>query len=325
MHKRFVNHCTIELSLIPQGPILIKSGQEDINPSKPKMEFVQTFHSGGNSIYLPGSSLKGAIRSHAERIVRTVGSDERPINSDSSQLWANDPLNDKYEYLKDQNNKDLPATEIYKKSSFTDQIFGNTSIASRIRIEDAYPQDKTKLKIEQRHGVAIDRVFGSVAVGPFDYEVCTSGEFHTKIHLKNFSLAQLGLVGLVLRDLNDGWFAIGFAKSRGLGNVKIKYHKAVVQYPGCKLEDSQIKTFGKQQTWSNTALIGAGEFLQGENENPYKFPFPDNQNTPIAATEMDLGFGVQLTWNGDTETGVPNLFKSAVKEWSKLLTEETAA
>ncbi|MCJ8281330.1 MAG: CRISPR-associated protein, partial [Rivularia sp. ALOHA_DT_140] len=54
MHKRFVNNCTIELSLIPQGAILIKSGQEDINPSKPKMEFVQTYHQGKKSIYLPG-------------------------------------------------------------------------------------------------------------------------------------------------------------------------------------------------------------------------------------------------------------------------------
>ncbi|MCJ8279298.1 MAG: RAMP superfamily CRISPR-associated protein, partial [Rivularia sp. ALOHA_DT_140] len=256
----------------------------------------------------------------AERIVRTVGNDEPPDSDNRNQLWATDPLNDKYEYLKDQSQPD-----IYRKSTFTDQIFGNTSIASRIRIEDAYPQDIDSLKIEQRHGVAIDRVFGSVAVGPFDYEVCTRGEFHTKIHLKNFSLAQLGLIGLVLRDLNDGWFAIGFAKSRGLGNVNIKYHKAVVLYPGCKLEDNKIKAFGKQQTWSNTALLGAGEFLQGKNQNPYNFPFPDNQNTPVAATEMDLNFGVQLTWNNDGETGVPDLFKWAVKQWSKLLTEEAAA
>ncbi|MEO0935586.1 MAG: RAMP superfamily CRISPR-associated protein [Cyanobacteria bacterium J06641_2] len=320
MHKRLVNHCTIELSLIPQGPILIKSGQEDVNPSKPKMEFVQTFHPGGDSIYLPGSSLKGAIRSHAEKIVRTVGSDEYPNSDNNNQLWASDPLTDKYEYLKDQSQAD-----IYKKSSFTDQIFGNTSIASRIRIEDAYPQDTTKLKIEKRYGVAIDRVFGSYAVGPFDYEVCTDGEFHTKIHLKNFSLAKLGLIGLVLRDLNDGWFAIGFAKSRGLGNVKVNYHKAIVQYPSCQLEDNQIKAFGKQQTWSNTALIGAGEFLQGENQNPYDFPFPDIQNTSIEAKKMELNFGTQLIWNNEGEKTVSNLFELAVKQWSKLLTEETAA
>ncbi|MFB2898403.1 RAMP superfamily CRISPR-associated protein [Aerosakkonemataceae cyanobacterium BLCC-F50] len=126
MHKQLVNHCTIDLSLIPDSPILIKSGKEGADPTKPDMEFVETYHAGTRSIYLPGSSLKGAIRAHAERIVRTVGSDRY----DSKKPWANDPLNDKYDYLKDKS-----SAEIYKLSSFTDQIFGNTSIASRIRIE----------------------------------------------------------------------------------------------------------------------------------------------------------------------------------------------
>jgi CRISPR/Cas system CSM-associated protein Csm3 (group 7 of RAMP superfamily) len=73
MHKRFVNQCTIDLTIVPCGPILIKSGKEGADPTKPDMEFVETYHAGGRSIYLPGSSLKGAIRAHAERIVRTVG------------------------------------------------------------------------------------------------------------------------------------------------------------------------------------------------------------------------------------------------------------
>lgn len=72
MHKKFVNHCTIDLTIIPDGPILIKSGKEGADPTKPDMEFVETYHAGGRTIYLPGSSLKGAIRAHAERIVRTI-------------------------------------------------------------------------------------------------------------------------------------------------------------------------------------------------------------------------------------------------------------
>ena len=92
MHKKFVNHCTIDLTIIPDGPILIKSGKEGADPTKPDMEFVETYHAGGRTIYLPGSSLKGAIRAHAERIVRTVG-DEKP--NTKNLPWANDPLNDK--------------------------------------------------------------------------------------------------------------------------------------------------------------------------------------------------------------------------------------
>ncbi len=314
MHKRFVNQCTIDLTLVPCGPILIKSGKEGADPTKPDMEFVETYHAGGRSIYLPGSSLKGAIRAHAERIVRTVGRDKRPNNPDL--LWANDPLNDNYDYLKN-NGKPLPASEIYKQSSFTDQMFGNTSLASRVRIEDAYPVDPKQLKVEERNGVAIDRVFGSVAVGPFNYQVCTSGEFHTKIHLKNFSLAQLGLIGLVLRDLNEGWFGLGFAKSRGLGMVEVKLNSAVVQYPGCVLENQQIRSLGEQQQWSHTSLLGAGVFIEEEERQRYGFPANDVQETPIAAESMPLGFGVQLKWQGDNQ--VQDLFIKAVRSWCQIL------
>ena len=316
MHKQFVNHCTIDLTLIPDGPILIKSGEEGADPTKPNMEFVETYHAGGKSIYLPGSSLKGAIRAHAERIIRTIGTDKRPSNANT--LWASNPLNlDEMKYL--DNISD--SQDIYRLSSFTDQIFGNTSIASRLRIEDAYPIDKKQLKIQERNGVAIDRVFGSVAVGPFNYQVCTAGEFRTKIHLKNFSLAQLALIGLVLRDLNDGWFGIGFAKSRGLGTVTVKYNSAVVQYPGCVLDESsnQIKEIVKSGRWGHTCLLGAGEFLDSEEAANYGFPKPDREKTPIAAEPMALGFGVQLKWQGDGEIGVPNLFECAVRAWSDIL------
>lgn len=313
MHKKFVNHCTIDLTITPDGPIMIKSGKEGADPTKPDMEFVETYHAGGYSIYLPGSSLKGAVRAHAERIVRTVGS-EKSNRTKLNHLWANDPLNDKYDYLKDLKS----GSEIYQLSSFTDQIFGNTSIASRLRIEDAYPETSKALKIEERNGVAIDRVFGSVAVGPFNYQVCTAGEFRTKLHLKNFTLAQLGLIGLVLRDLDDGWFGLGFAKSRGLGNVSVKLNQAVVQYPGCVLSDDkkQISAFGTQKQWSYTYLLGAGEFLTADEAKLYGFPHSDHEDTPVSAQEMKLGFGVQLTWG---EGRVTDLFERGVRHWSSLL------
>ncbi|NER23648.1 MAG: CRISPR-associated protein [Symploca sp. SIO1C2] len=319
MHKRFVNHCTIELTLVPCGPILIKSGKDGADPTKPDMEFVETYQAGGRSIYLPGSSLKGSIRAHAERIVRTVGSDCLPDNADI--LWANDPLKDQYDYLKDKS-----AYDIYRLSSFTDQMFGNTAIASRIRIEDAYPDKSQPLKIEERNGVAIDRVFGSVAVGPFNYQVCTAGAFKTKIHLKNFSLAQLGLIGLVLRDLDEGWFGLGFAKSRGLGRVEVKLNSAVVQYPGCILDEDnrQIYSFGRQGQFPqpDTALLGVGMFLEEEEQKRYNFPVDDVQATPIRGASMTLGFGVQLQWQGDEQ--VQDLFTKAVHSWRKKLTGTAA-
>ena len=310
MHKRFVNHCTIDLTIAPCGPMLIKSGKEGADPTKPDMEFVETYHQGGRSIYLPGSSLKGAIRAHAERIVRTVGGDQ----PSSGPVWASDPL-DRSAFRDLEKEKDTQT--VYRLSSFTDQMFGSTAIASRIRIEDAYPVDRSQLKIEERNGVAIDRVFGSVAVGPFNYQVCTAGEFRSKIHLKNFTLAQLGLIGLVLRDLNDGWFGLGFAKSRGMGLVEAKLNSAVVQYPGCVLRDGSIQAMGTDQRWDRTLLLGAGEFLAETEAGRYGFPKPDQQETPVAGADMALGFGVQLTWSGTEQ--VKDLFTRSVKSWSQVL------
>ena len=309
MHKRFVNHCTIDLSISPDGPILIKSGKEGADPTKPDMEFVEAYYKGGRSIFLPGSSLKGAIRAHTERIVRTVGKDKRS-NNNSNELWANDPLNDDYSYLKNAKT----GSEVYCLSSFTDRMFGNTSIASRVRIEDAYPAPGKPVKLEERNGVAIDRVFGSVAVGPFNYQVCTEAEFRTKIHIKNFTLAQLAVLGLVLRDLDEGWFGLGFAKSRGLGTVKVTLNSATVSYPGCVLKDGEICLLGSDKKWTVNKLLGAGMFL---DDNPYDFPKPDEAIVPVSAEPMDLNFGVKLTWSGEEQ--VKDIFVKAMQGWRNLL------
>lgn len=308
MHKRLVNHCTLDFSIRPVGPLLVKAGKEGADPTKPDMEFVETYHSGGRSVYLPGSSLKGAIRAHAERIVRTVGGDKAPSGGRSG-LWANDPINGNDEHLK---GKTPP--EIYRQSSFTEQIFGNTALASRLRIEDAYPNRDHPLKLEERNGVAIDRVFGSVAVGPFNYQVCTDGEFCSKIHLKNFTLAQLALIGLVLRDLDQGWFGLGFGKSRGLGTVEVQFNSAQVSYPGCVLQDGHIQLLGSSKRWTTNKLLGVGEFL---TDNPYGFSEDDEVIVPVGGKEMDLGFGVQLTWQGAEQ--VKDIFIKAMPKWRELL------
>ena len=320
MHKRFVNQCTLDISLIPKGPVLIKSGQEGADPTKPSMEFVETFYARGRSIYFPGSSLKGPIRAHAERIVRTIGSDTVPSKATREDkkkqpLWASDPLKlDGYKYLEEV----LDSATIYRWSSFTDQLFGSVEIASRLRISDAYPVDVAKVRTEERNGVAIDRVFGSVAVGPFDYEVCTAGEFQTKIYLKNFTLDQLGLLGLVLRDLDDGWFGLGFAKSRGMGLVQVKLNWAKVEYPGCVMDGEQFMLLGSdREPWSQNALLGAGMFLSEEERENYGFPADDMQIADVTGEAMDYGMGVKLLWTGGQ---VKALFRLAVQSWQKRLT-----
>jgi len=116
MHKQLVNQCIIHLSLVPKGPLLIKSGRQGADPTKADMEFVETYHQGEKSIYLPGSSLKGAIRAHAERIVRTVGGDRPNQNG----VWANDPNSRDRDENRHVNTSS--GTRTYETSSFTEQM-----------------------------------------------------------------------------------------------------------------------------------------------------------------------------------------------------------
>jgi CRISPR/Cas system CSM-associated protein Csm3 (group 7 of RAMP superfamily) len=71
MLKQLLNECVIELMIEPDGPILVKSGRDTVRG--PNMAFVRTWRNGQEEVYLPGSSLKGVLRSHAERITRTLG------------------------------------------------------------------------------------------------------------------------------------------------------------------------------------------------------------------------------------------------------------
>ena len=220
MHKRLLNEAILDFTIVPDGPILIKAGDTGADPTRPDMEFVRTWYDGKRVVYLPGPSLKGVIRSHCERIARTVGEGRscNPVVKEKSCVKLND--------LKQEHN----GVHVHSRSCFICQMFGNTVLAGRVRTKDAYPVNPDDVRTEERNGVAIDRVFGSVAVGPFQMEVVTVGEFQTRIAIRNFTIAQLGLLALALRDLKLGRVGVGFGKSRGLGHVTLEWDTLTVRY-----------------------------------------------------------------------------------------------
>ena len=218
MHKRWLNEMVLEFKVVPQGPVLIKRGDTGADPTRPDMEFVRTWRDGQEVVYLPGPSLKGVLRSHCERIVRTIDEAHscNPVRKGKSCVDLRH-LEQKHD-----------GAYVHARSCFICQMFGNTVLAGRVRTADAYPVGE--VRVEERDGVAIDRVFGSVAVGPFQFEVVTSGTFETRVTVHNFTIAQLGLLGLALRDIKLGRVGIGFGKSRGLGRVTLEWGKLTVRY-----------------------------------------------------------------------------------------------
>jgi len=265
MHKQLFNEAIIKLIISPVGPILIKAGEGEADPTSPDMSFVRTVYGGREMVYLPGSSLKGVLRAHSERLARTV---------QGKRGLACDPLDDRHACAQ-RLEKEWSGAQKYKESCFLCQLFGNTSLSSHFRIADAHPI--SEYRTEERNGVAIDRVFGSVAVGPFNYETVTAGAFETTLYVKNFTLAQLGLLALALRDLSAGRVRLGFAKSRGLGVVTSQVEALTLRYPFCELKEGRLRLLGGRDLGVTNQLIGVGKFAGDES---YGYPLNDTVAMP---------------------------------------------
>ena len=314
MHKRIVNQAIIKLVISPIGPLLIKASDQGADPTKPDMEFVETYHAGGRDVYLPGSSLKGALRAHCERIVRTLGGN-RPSRG---RVWACDPLKQDAPCRKLEDRHEENTAAIYRDSCTVCKVFGSTDIAAHSRISDAYPIDSTKIQREERNGVAIDRVFGSVAVGPFNFEVITAGEFTTNITLKNFTTAQLALIALAIRDFDQQRVSIGFAKSRGLGQVSMKVKQVAIHYPTAIVENDKLQSLGNlSKDFGSKIVIGAGELVSDDDQQAYGFPESDTVETEVTAQMDEFGFGA--TQSFETSDDITALWRGCVNSWKKVV------
>lgn len=221
MHGRLYNELVLEIAISPRTPLIIKSGEKaGIDPARPDMEFVRTTRRNSNgepedTIYIPGSSLRGVLRAHAERLLRSLQNDLACIITERNCIKSK-----KLEESK------VSGEQAYRESCYACRLFGNTAIASRLQIGDLYPYGEQEPLTETRYGVAIDRVTGAVAVGPFQMEIVTSACFLGTLVLRNFTVGQLGLLSAALLDIADELVALGHAKSRGLGRVRLNFNRA---------------------------------------------------------------------------------------------------
>lgn len=239
MLKRLLCQIDVVLLIKPVDPILIKSGYPLVVSKSGNMPFVRTYRNDKWEVFLPGSSLKGVIRSHAERICRTLKEksvclpyQKYPQNGNLSQDEIDGiSCGNRFEKKKKGNDNKPPKNEeVYKYSCPACRMFGSTYFAGRCSISDAYAKGSAP-EPELRDGVAIDRFTGGSAdTAKFDLEVVTQGVFKTTITLRNFELWQVGLLGLILKDFEDEIIRIGSGKSRGLGRVKGEVESMCLTY-----------------------------------------------------------------------------------------------
>ncbi len=239
MLKMLLSECLIDFSIKSETPLLIKSGMERVED--PDMFPIKTFRTRNGKmkeeVFIPGSSLKGVIRSHSEKITRTFRQGKEPAccNPFEKDKRKSDLACSEYfeRYKKQKHIKKLNGMDSYRQSCLICKLFGSTENASRLIVRDAYVKDDSNVKLETRTGVGIDRFTGgSVSGALFSLEVATNAEFKAHLYIRNFELWQLGLLAYAFKDFEDGIISIGYGKSRGFGRVIGKVDKVEIRYLG---------------------------------------------------------------------------------------------
>jgi CRISPR/Cas system CSM-associated protein Csm3 (group 7 of RAMP superfamily) len=249
MFSQRLNEVQVRLTIVPQGPLLIKDGRHhpdgdrrrrsfhpDVtrNPARPRrreghgygdydsdtlcfdMACVWTRTAGVARYYLPGSSLRGLLRVTAERIVaRWNPAWARAADPFccASESWVND---------KREHEHSPAGSAIYAKAGPIERCFGHTALRGRLTIQDAYLSHEHDAAPIVRDGVGIDRRTGAAVENiKFQFEAITGGRFTTTLSLVNYEHWQLGLLAHMLTDLDAGAIRVGYATRRGLGRVRV--------------------------------------------------------------------------------------------------------
>lgn len=299
MFSRQMNQIRLDLSIVPNGPLLIRSGRQGADPTRPNLECVRTTVDGKPSVFIPGSSLKGVMRSHAERLLR------------SEDLQITDTFSKDAAQAFDQG---APGVETYAGSCPLGRTFGNLHVKGHVSVSDLIPgghapsgsdERSRELEranaVEQRNGVGIDRLLGAASRGSlFDEEVVVQGRFDGRILLRNVQLYQLAMVLLVLRDLDEGFLQLGSSTTRGHGFVKAEIRALVI-------ESRRGKAPGGQ-------LLGAGDLLADDD---YKLFADDRIGLPAG-----LEVTPELMWDRLTVPGerIDEMAEALVEgPWSRFL------
>lgn len=217
----------IEIHWRPRLPVMVKAGQDGL--ATDLLPFVSRLSDGSIALTLPGAGIKGALRSQAERIVRTVLN--KDVAEDAPLHEAVDvPIVREIFGLARQRTRQrgddtgpgrgrLAVRTVYAQS-------GRTAEEWRRLADDTPPPGLTRAM-----HVAIDRWTGGAAEA-FLYSATEPDPnasrwrplvLEYRPRQGDNAALHLALLWLALEDLRAGRIALGFGKNRGYGEIVVEF------------------------------------------------------------------------------------------------------
>lgn len=247
--------------------------------------------------FIPGSSLKGALRSTIEKIVPGLPASanlfscalidrpdsqvvQEPVEKGSKPTWPRGVCPTIWQkgltLLRRENpdwDREIVEAAIDNLCS-TCLLFGSPLAAARLNVSDLYmPAEEWAGVIQTRDGVAIDRDSEKARDRlKYDFEVVpASASFNLEIVLENATAQDLQLICIGLSEFVHGFGVIGGKRSRGLGVSLLEdLHVWELELVGAGIDETErnrrLRNFLVHKRFSREAVPGE-EFLQKHIES----------------------------------------------------------
>ncbi len=219
--------------LVLKGALHIGSGSGGSLGSDQTVTDATVVRDSHGRAYIPGSSLRGVLRSAVYSYAPALFPDDRlgELYDDDEDREKN--IRERIESL------DLATSEVRLQELLdtwltpAERLFGTVFWASPLLIPDLYPtkRDANKpepvLAGEVRHGVGIDRDTGAAREQvKYDFEVLPSGQcFELLLRCEMPTACEstwTKLLALALRLLEQGEISLGGRLARGVGQVELR-------------------------------------------------------------------------------------------------------
>lgn len=218
----------VELHWRALGPLMSKAARDGL--AVDILPFISRTGSG-QTLALPGSGIKGALRSHAERIVRTVLGDD--LHADAEHHFDQLAVELACELF----GSPRPAESSDKQGArptgarglvsvdtcYSSQVLSDADMAAFDQVPQAVPGGGPFVRADH---VAIDRWTGAAAEGMLYSAIEPRPREWQPIRLR-LPLGQLGataplaLLWLTIRDFCAGRITLGFGANRGYGDLEV--------------------------------------------------------------------------------------------------------
>lgn len=232
LENRYCLLGTLEFS----SAVHVGSGSQEENTDMPVVR------NGDGRPFIPGSSLRGVMRSFVERTLAGLASGRGCIlfdeqsHPDCPSAGGKETIERAIESEGLDRALEVMMSPIPVKGKLCDvcRLFGSPFMASKLKISDLQLEGTSSTSM--RHGVGIDRDTGRARNGvKYDFEVLEAQAAKTKFHLsiigENLDATDLALLAIAWKQM-DRVLTVGGKAGIGLGRckpvlTKVKYFNSI--------------------------------------------------------------------------------------------------